>query len=86
MDERYLTLLDIQNMISHEKLSGRVKSTDRVLLHDVDPNGVGYGRAWFQAPEVDGQVIVEGCKSKPGEFANVIIERSDAYDLFAREV
>ncbi|HBC47667.1 MAG TPA: 30S ribosomal protein S12 methylthiotransferase RimO, partial [candidate division Zixibacteria bacterium] len=85
IDERYLTLLDIQNMISYEILNRRLGNTEKVLLHEIDSKGVGYGRTWFQAPEVDGQVIVEGCKSQPGEFVDVLIERSDAYDLFAKE-
>ncbi|HBZ01777.1 MAG TPA: 30S ribosomal protein S12 methylthiotransferase RimO [candidate division Zixibacteria bacterium] len=85
IDERYLTLLDIQNMISYEILNRRLGNTEKVLLHEIDSKGVGYGRTWFQAPEVDGQVIVEGCKSQPGEFVDVLVERSDAYDLFAKE-
>ncbi len=85
IDERYLTLLDIQNMISARKLSQRVSSRERVLIHQIGPDGLGVGRGWFQAPDVDGQVTVTGCRARPGEFADVIIERSDAYDLFARE-
>jgi len=72
-------------MISYEILNRRLGNTEKVLLHEIDSKGVGYGRAWFQAPEIDGQVIVEGCKSRPGEFVDVLIERSDAYDLFAKE-
>ena len=48
-------------------------------------HGLGVGRGWFQAPDVDGQVFVTDCRARLGEFADVIIERSDAYDLFARE-
>jgi ribosomal protein S12 methylthiotransferase len=86
IDERYLTLLDIQNMISAGKLNRRVNCREQVLLQEVDSDGVGYARGWFQAPEVDGQVIIDGCRARPGEFIDVVIERSDAYDLFAREL
>jgi ribosomal protein S12 methylthiotransferase len=86
IDERYLTLLDIQNMISNGKLVKRVGSREKALLHEVDSDGVGHARCWFQAPEVDGQVLIESCKSKPGDFVDITIARSDAYDLFAREL
>jgi ribosomal protein S12 methylthiotransferase len=86
IEERYLTLLDIQNMISAGKLKRRVNSREQVLLYEVGPDGVGLARGWFQAPEVDGQVIIEDCRARPGEFVDVVIERSDAYDLYAREL
>ena len=84
MEERYLTLLDLQNKISGELLSDRVGRRERVLLHEVDSSGKGYGRAWFQAPEVDGQVIIENCGGRTGDFVNVVCDRSDAYDLFGK--
>ena len=86
IEERYLTLLDVQNMISARKQSSRLNSRERVLLQSVDSDGRGYGRAWFQAPEVDGQIIIENCRAKPGKFLNVVIERSDAYDLYGRQI
>ncbi len=86
IEERYLTLLDIQNMISAGKLKRRVNSREQALLHEVGPDGVGLARGWFQAPEVDGQVIINNCRAVPGEFVDVIIEGSDAYDLYAREL
>jgi ribosomal protein S12 methylthiotransferase len=85
VEERYLTLLDAQNMISGSRLARRVNLEERVLLHSVNSDGIGYGRGWFQAPEVDGQVIIEGCKRKPGQFVDVTITRYDAYDLYARQ-
>ena len=82
IEERYLTLLDLQNKISTETLKMKVGLEERVLLHEIDPDGNAIGRAWFEAPEVDGQVIVETKGCAVGEFVNVLIERSDAYDLF----
>jgi ribosomal protein S12 methylthiotransferase len=86
IEERYLTLLDIQNMISAGKLKRRVNCREQALLHEVGPDGIGLARGWFQAPEVDGQVIINNCRAEPGEFVDVIIENSDAYDLYAREL
>lgn len=86
IEERYLTLLDTQNMISAKKQLARLGSKERVLLHSVEPDGKGFARGWFQAPEVDGQVIVENCGATPGGFIDVMIERNDSYDLYARQI
>ena len=86
IEERYLTLLDVQNMISEKKLRRRVNSIERVLLQSFDSDGRGLARGWFQAPEVDGSVIVENCLAEPGNFVDVVVERSEAYDLFARQI
>jgi len=81
IEERFLTLLDLQNKISGELLSARVGSREKVIIQELE-NGTGFGRAWFQAPEVDGQVVIENCSASSGEMVDVVIERSDAYDLF----
>jgi ribosomal protein S12 methylthiotransferase len=83
VEERYLTIMDLQNKISGEKLESLVGQTGRVLLCERDSNGTAYGRTGFQAPGVDGQVIVEGCRSDVGRFVDVKFERADSYDLFA---
>jgi ribosomal protein S12 methylthiotransferase len=85
-EERYLTLLDLQNMISAEKQQARIGSRERVLLDGIDPDEKGHARGWFQAPEVDGQVIIESCTAEPGRFVDVVIERCDAYDLYANQL
>jgi ribosomal protein S12 methylthiotransferase len=83
VEERYLTLLSLQNKISEAKLSSRVGEIQRVLIQGIDGDGVGIGRTWYQAPEVDGITHVENCGSKPGEIVEVIISKANAYDLNA---
>ena len=85
VEERYLTLLDIQNMISRKKLEARLGNRDKVLLHHIGQDGRGMARAHFQAPEVDGQVIIENCLGRPGEFVDIVYKRTDAYDLYASQ-
>jgi ribosomal protein S12 methylthiotransferase len=86
IDERYLTLMDVQNKISGEKLNRLVNTRERVLLDRVEPDGRGYARGWFQAPEVDGAVIIDDCEAQPGSFIDVVVERCEAYDLYAKLV
>jgi ribosomal protein S12 methylthiotransferase len=82
-EERYLTLMDVQNRISREKLGSRLGRREKVLLHEVDRDGTAYGRAWFQAPEIDGQVVVKGCRIDTVGFVDVEFEGSDSYDLIS---
>lgn len=62
-EKRTNTLRDIQTEITTKRLNKHVGKTYDVLIEEIidDPeNGTGLalGRAWFQAPEVDGAVIV----------------------------
>lgn len=83
VEERYLTLMDLQNKISKDRLMSLVGRTEKVLLHGVGRDGTGYGRAWFQAPEVDGQVIIDNCQADGPGFVDVKFERCNSYDLFS---
>lgn len=47
----------------------------------------GYlGRAWFQAPDIDGVVFISGGEAVPGTFIQVEVEDVIDVDLFARIV
>ncbi|MDX9755703.1 MAG: 30S ribosomal protein S12 methylthiotransferase RimO [bacterium] len=45
-------------------------------------NGGYFGRYWGQAPEVDGQVLIQGANLPLGEFAPVRIDRADEDNLY----
>lgn len=83
IEERYLTLLDLQNKISKAKLEMRIGQIQRVLIQEVDGESGARGRAWFQAPEVDGISYVGNCDAMPGEMIQVNITGGDSYDLYA---
>jgi ribosomal protein S12 methylthiotransferase len=70
--------------ISREKLRAKVGRTVRVLVDSLRPDGVAVARSAADAPEIDGHVYVRGARTlKVGEFADVKVERADAYDLHA---
>ena len=74
--------MKVQEKISAGKLKARIGKTLEVL---VDEPGVG--RSSADAPEIDGVVRFKASKGKggkPGEFAQVLIDRADAHDLFGR--
>jgi ribosomal protein S12 methylthiotransferase len=75
--ERRGRLMQVQAAISKRKLERKIGKTLKVL---VDAPRVG--RSSADAPEIDGVVRFAG--GKAGEFANVLIERSEEHDLFGR--
>ena len=44
------------------------------------------GRAAGQAPEIDGQVIINDGTAEPGEFVTVEITEAHPYDLVGRRI
>ena len=66
------------------RLAARVGRRMRVLVDSVD-KGTAIARSEADAPEIDGVVHIRGAKSlRPGDWADVEITSSDAYDLHAR--
>ena len=86
IEERYLALLDLQNRIANEKMASKIGNIEKVLVNSVENSRSGLARAAFQAPEIDGNIIIENCHARPGQFTNVLIGRAEAYDLFAHEI
>ena len=70
-------LLDLQARISADKLKAKIGRKLQVL---VDKPGIG--RSMADAPEIDGVVRFKG--GKAGEFAQLLVDRSDEHDLFGR--
>ncbi len=57
--ERVENLQNIQSQITEEKLQAHVGKTYHVLVEElVDGESLALGRAWFQAPEVDGACVI----------------------------
>jgi ribosomal protein S12 methylthiotransferase len=76
-EERRARFMVFQEKISREKLRRKVGKSVKVLIDE--PR---IGRSSADAPEIDGVVRCEG--GKAGQFRDVVIERSDAHDLFGR--
>ncbi|MDT8450207.1 MAG: 30S ribosomal protein S12 methylthiotransferase RimO [Wenzhouxiangellaceae bacterium] len=82
--ERWHRLMQQQRSISEARLALRVGGTEPVLVDSVEGDAA-IARSFGDAPEIDGNVIVEGAGGvEPGEFIDVEITGHDAYDLFAR--
>ena len=88
-EERKRTLEAVQSYISEERLSRFLETRQRVLVdgYEEETGLVPVGRAWFQAPEVDGQVYIEpdleseNFKPKEGDMLEVFLTEQVGVDF-----
>lgn len=89
MQERYHDLMSLQSKISEEtnhSLEGRVLEV-LVEGRDEEQENIAYGRSYREAPEVDGQIYIEGdTGSRPGDMVKVRILQGFAYDIVGERV
>jgi len=84
--ERADAIMEVQQGVSFELNQARVGQTHKVLF-DRKEGGYFIGRTQFDSPEVDNEVIVSADQYvRLGDFANVMIERAEEFDLYGRVV
>jgi ribosomal protein S12 methylthiotransferase len=84
--ERHQRFMAVQAEISRAKLAERVGKREIVLVDEVLDEQV-IARSYGDAPEIDGNVIIDGAwELDPGDFIAVEITGSDAHDLYAEPV
>jgi len=84
--ERQARLMALQETISTARLARHVGTIRQVLVDEVTAHGA-LARTSSDAPEIDGVVHVSAAPTLlVGEFANVLIEKSDTHDLWGRVV
>jgi len=88
---RYKRLMELQQDISYRYNLSRIGKTYRILVDSVlsgdeEVRGtVALGRTMYEAPEVDGQVIIENSVNlQEGVFAQAEIVGANEYDLYAK--
>ena len=82
-EERQARFMEVQSEISARRLERKVGKTMRVLVDEVSDEGA-LARSAGDAPEIDGNVIIDGgANLRPGDWAQVVITGSDEHDLFA---
>ncbi len=87
-EERRDILMGFQKDIVLRKNQERVGRVEPVLVEGFDPqeNYLMTGRLTSQAPDIDGQVILEKCEAEPGEIISVRINQAVDYDLVAEPI
>jgi len=85
-EERLERFMELQGAISADKLQDRIGRRVRALVDEV-VDGLAYARSAAEAPEIDGEIVIEdGGGLAPGQFVEVEIEAADEHDLYARRV
>lgn len=84
-EQRKTELMEIQSKVSERWLKHFVGKRLSLIVDSTHPEWpeLYTGRAWFQAPEVDGMVYISGPNISPGELIEADILESYQYDLVA---
>jgi ribosomal protein S12 methylthiotransferase len=87
-EERRDILMEFQKDIALRKNRERLGKVESVLVEGFDPqeNYIMTGRLTSQAPDIDGQVLLEKCEAEPGEIISAQIKQVADYDLIAEPV
>ncbi|HRN26769.1 MAG TPA: 30S ribosomal protein S12 methylthiotransferase RimO [Ignavibacteriaceae bacterium] len=82
-ERRKNVLMEIQKEISLEKNESFIGKNLKVLIESIEGNFF-VGRSYRDAPEVDGEILIDknNNKIKIGSFYDVVIFDYDEYDLF----
>ncbi|MBR1729794.1 MAG: 30S ribosomal protein S12 methylthiotransferase RimO [Selenomonadaceae bacterium] len=87
--ERYHELMSIQSLISQQINESLEDREFEILIEGRDEElpDIAAGRSYREAPEIDGQVYIEGDRmSKPGDIVKVKVVAGFAYDLAAERI
>lgn len=81
-EKRAAIIMSLQNEISAKRNSELVGTIQEVIIdsYDVD-NNIYIGRTEYDAPEIDGEVIISNINANIGDFKRVRITHSYDYDL-----
>lgn len=84
-ESRRETLMLLQQEISEELLAPLLGRRLPILVDSPHPEwpGLHTGRAWFQAPEIDGVTYISGPGVAPGALVEAEITETKEYDLVA---
>jgi ribosomal protein S12 methylthiotransferase len=82
--DRLARFMHKQAEISTNKLKQKIGTCMTVLVDAIEDDGTVIARSYADAPEIDGQVIIEPTETaRVGEFLDVTITNSDEHDLYA---
>ncbi|MBQ8309087.1 MAG: 30S ribosomal protein S12 methylthiotransferase RimO [Clostridia bacterium] len=84
-NRRVRALYETQKAISAKILQGFVGQEIEVVCDGIDyDKNCFVGRAYFNAPDIDGKVYFNAAEAMQGESYVVKIERADSYDLYGK--
>lgn len=84
--ERLDELMLTQQEIAFAKNRGRIGARLTCLVDSIDSNGIGRGRYYGQAPEIDGICVINNCSARPGDFISAKVVGTTQYDLIVEQI
>ena len=75
-----------QQEIAFAKNQSNKGAEFRCLVESMEEKGIGRGRYYGQAPEIDSVCIIEKCTANAGEFVRVRVTGMKDYDLIVRQI
>lgn len=85
-EERWARFMEKQAGISAARLQKKIGTTLHVLVDEIRDDKI-IGRSWADAPEIDGEVIIENeWDLNPGDVFEAKVLDADDYDLYAEPV
>jgi ribosomal protein S12 methylthiotransferase len=82
LDELMLT----QQKIAFARNEERIGSRLTCLVDSIDSNGLGRGRFYGQAPDIDSLCIIKKCSAQPGQFIDTKVTAAQDYDLLVEQI
>ena len=82
-NRRVKKLYAVQRQVSRGLLQGFEGKKVRVLCDGIDYDKQCFvGRAYFQAPDIDGKVYFRSAEAAQGNYYDVIVSHCDDYDMY----
>jgi ribosomal protein S12 methylthiotransferase len=83
--DRFNELKSLADELVDQRAASRIAERTQVLIEGVE-NGLSYGRALHQGPDVDGATHVTNGKYKVGQLVNIVVSENIGADLLGEEV
>jgi ribosomal protein S12 methylthiotransferase len=84
--QRLDELMGAQQKIAFAGNRDRMGDRFTCLVDSVDSEGLGRGRYYGQAPDIDSVCIIKHCPAKPGQFVEVKVVGAQDYDLLVEQI
>ncbi len=84
--DRYARFMEKAQAISAARLEAKVGTRQRVIVDDIDAEGIATCRTAADAPEIDGNLFIdEGTDAlTPGDIVTVTVDEASEYDLWGQ--
>jgi ribosomal protein S12 methylthiotransferase len=84
--QRLDELMIVQQKIAFAANENKIDTKLTCLVDSVDSEGLGLGRFYGQAPDIDGVCLIKQCSANPGQFIETKVIGTQDYDLLVEQI